>query len=102
MPLSNTGTKAAARFRLLDRDGIASVGDYILPGDVYINLQRPTNTRDPVVSGAVQHDSLYRPCPMTWKHTPAMAGEKCVVDKVQLTCKWGLLHSILLRLLPLA
>jgi len=33
-----------ARYRLLDRDGLAAVGDYISPGDVYINLQRPTNT----------------------------------------------------------
>jgi hypothetical protein len=29
----------AAKHRLLDRDGIANVGEYILPGDVYINLQ---------------------------------------------------------------
>lgn len=36
------------KFRLLDRDGIAAVGDYILPGDIYLNMQRPTNTRDPI------------------------------------------------------
>ncbi len=34
---------------------------------------------------------------MSWKHTPAMAGERCVVDKVQLTCEWvlGFLCGIL-------
>ena len=25
---------------------------------------------------------------MTWKHTPAMAGEKCIVDKVLLSGAW--------------
>jgi len=84
-PLPLPGQKAPpARYRLLDRDGLAAVGDYIAPGDVYINLQRPTNTRDPVQSTNMP-DSFYKPSPMSWKHTPAMAGEKCVVDKVQLT-----------------
>ncbi|GFR49601.1 hypothetical protein Agub_g11671, partial [Astrephomene gubernaculifera] len=84
-PLPLPGQKAVApRFRLLDRDGIASVGDYILPGDVYINMQRPSNTRDPLPA-ANMPDSFYRPSPMSWKSTPAMAGERCVVDKVQLT-----------------
>ncbi len=77
----------ASKFRLLDKDGIATVGDYITPGDTYINMQRPMNTRDPVVS-TNQPDSFYRPTPMSWKHAPAMAGEKCIVDKVMLTCKW--------------
>ncbi|GAX73919.1 hypothetical protein CEUSTIGMA_g1369.t1 [Chlamydomonas eustigma] len=74
----------APRFRLLDKDGIASVGDFILPGDVYINVQRPTNTLNPVLSTTLP-DSLYRPAPMSWKHVPAMAGEKCVIDRVMLT-----------------
>ena len=101
------GQKAVApRFRLLDRDGIANVGDYVLPGDVYINMQvcgqhipssyspsnsyiciqrqRPTNTRDPVL-GTNLPDNFYRPTPMSWKHAPAMAGEKCIIDKVMLT-----------------
>ena len=39
-PPLHSGQKAVApRFRLLDRDGIANVGDYVLPGDVYINMQ---------------------------------------------------------------
>ena len=69
---------------MLDRDGIASVGDYVMPGDVYVNMQRPTNTRDPVL-GTHLPDSFYRPTPLSWKHAPAMAGEKCIIDKVMLT-----------------
>ena len=46
----------------------------------------PPVSRDPVVS-ANQPDSFYKPCPMSWKHTPAMAGERCVIDKVMLTCE---------------
>lgn len=46
------------KFRLLDRDGIAAVGDYILPGDIYLNIQRPTNTRDPIQPN--MPDSFYR------------------------------------------
>jgi DNA-directed RNA polymerase III subunit RPC2 len=43
--LTLTGQKTLpTKYRLLDRDGLAAVGDYIAPGDVYINLQRPTNT----------------------------------------------------------
>ncbi|PNW76230.1 hypothetical protein CHLRE_12g542800v5 [Chlamydomonas reinhardtii] len=84
-PLPLPGQKAVApRFRLLDRDGIACVGDYILPGDVYINMQRPSNTRDPLPA-ANMPDAFYRPSPMSWKSTPAMAGERCIVDKVQIT-----------------
>eukprot|EP00798_Chlamydomonas_sp_ICE-L_P009475 gene9475-32467_t len=84
-PVLAPGQKAIPpRFRLLDKDGIASVGDYISAGDVYMNIQRPTNTRDPVPSQNMP-DSFYRPSPMSWKHTPAMAGEKCIVDKVLLS-----------------
>ncbi|KAG1669071.1 hypothetical protein FOA52_003989 [Chlamydomonas sp. UWO 241] len=84
-PVPLPGQKTVApKFRLLDRDGIASVGDFISPGDIYLNMQRPINQRDPVLS-ANQPDSFYRPTPMTWKHAPAMAGEKCVIDKVMLT-----------------
>ncbi len=30
------------------------------PGDVYINMQRPTNTLNPVLSTTNQPDSFYR------------------------------------------
>ncbi|MEW5318770.1 MAG: hypothetical protein WDW38_009963 [Sanguina aurantia] len=86
-PLPTPGGKGVPpRFRLLDKDGIAGVGEFIMPGDIYVNLQKPTNTRDPI-PGAANNlpDSFFRPCPMSWKHTPAMAGEKCIVDKVMLT-----------------
>ncbi len=49
--------------------------------------QRPINQRDPVATTTNLPDSAYKTTPMTWKHTPAMAGEKSVVDKVQLTCE---------------
>jgi hypothetical protein len=38
-PVVPPGQKLPPRLRLLERDGIASVGEYILPGDVYINVQ---------------------------------------------------------------
>lgn len=66
------------RFRVLDSDGLASPGEFIRPGDVYINMQRPTNTRDPLPPN--HDDAMYRPTPMSWK---GPSGERCVVDRVQ-------------------
>mmetsp|Transcript_18127 Transcript_18127/g.33118 ORF Transcript_18127/g.33118 Transcript_18127/m.33118 type:complete len:1156 (-) Transcript_18127:48-3515(-) len=79
------GQKALpGRMRLIDRDGLPHVGEHVLPGDVYVNVQRPVNTRDPLPTTNLP-DSAYRPSPLTWKSTPAMVGERCVVDKVQIS-----------------
>eukprot|EP00877_Chromochloris_zofingiensis_P003786 jgi/Chrzof1/13408/Cz07g31260.t1 len=68
------------RFRILDKDGLASPGEFIRPGDVYINMSRPTNTRDPPAS--LRAESAYRATPLSWK---GPSGEQCVVDKVLVT-----------------
>ena len=70
------------RHRLLDRDGIASVGTLINPGDVYVNKQSPSNTRDPLPNPHAMPDTFYRPTPQSYK---GPQGESCVVDKVMLT-----------------
>ena len=68
------------RLRVLDRDGLAAPGEFVRPGDVYINLQRPTNTRDALPPNV--DDAMYRAAPMAWK---GPAGEQCVIDRVQVT-----------------
>eukprot|EP00898_Chlorokybus_atmophyticus_P001524 jgi/Chlat1/2372/Chrsp17S02643 len=73
---------SAGRFHLLDRDGIAAVGELIRPGDVYVNKQIPSNTRDPISNPAAMPDSFYKPAPQSYKGPP---GETAVVDKVLLT-----------------
>ena len=73
----------SARHQLLDQDGIAGVGEMIRPGDVYVNKQSPTNTRDPVSAAPHQMpDSFFRSTPQTYKGPP---GETAVVDRVLLT-----------------
>ena len=75
-------TKNNGRHRLLDGDGIASVGERIRPGDVYVNKQSPSNTRDPLPNPQAMPDSFFRPTPQSYK---GPQGEACVVDKVMLT-----------------
>jgi DNA-directed RNA polymerase III subunit RPC2 len=53
--------KGRDRFAILDSDGLAAPGEFIKPGDVYLNIQRPTNTRDPPPGGHLHlPDSFYR------------------------------------------
>ena len=73
---------ANGRHRLLDKDGIAAVGERITPGDVYVNKQSPSNTRDPLANPQAMPDSFFRPTPQSYK---GPQGESCVVDKVMLT-----------------
>lgn len=49
-------------------------------GEVLVNKQMPTNTRDPVTNPAAMPDAFYRNAPVMWKGYSG--GEKCVVDKV--------------------
>jgi len=82
-PLLNPGaTKPTGKFKLLDKDGIACVGEVIQPGDIYINKQSPINTRDPISNPSNMPDSFFRPTPQTYK---GAQGEKCVIDRVLLT-----------------
>ncbi|CAO3572516.1 unnamed protein product [Mortierella alpina] len=69
------------KFEVLDKDGIASVGERIKPGQVYINKQMPTNTSSDI--GANSRDptaNAYKNAPMSYKS--AMEG---YVDKVLMT-----------------
>lgn len=67
----------------------ALIGSTVLPlisnslpaGQVLVNKQLPTNTRDPVANPAAMPDAFYRNAPVTWKGYSG--GEKCVVDKVR-------------------
>ncbi|PSC73428.1 DNA-directed RNA polymerase III subunit RPC2 [Micractinium conductrix] len=77
------GAKVPGKFRLLDRDGIAAAGEVLSQGEVLVNKQVPTNTRDQVTNPAAMPDAFYRPSPVSWKGYSG--GEKCVVDKVMLT-----------------
>ena len=43
--------QARLKERLLDKDGLCAVGETIAPGDVFINKEIPTNTRDLVGMG---------------------------------------------------
>mmetsp|Transcript_6859 Transcript_6859/g.25298 ORF Transcript_6859/g.25298 Transcript_6859/m.25298 type:complete len:1170 (+) Transcript_6859:151-3660(+) len=76
---------ARMKTALLDRDGIAAVGERVHAGDILVNKQTPKNTRDPVsLSTDPQSlpDSMYRPTPHSYK---GPSGENVVVDKVLLT-----------------
>lgn len=68
--------------KLLDKDGVCSVGELIQPGEVYINKQSPINTRDMVSNPHALPDNAFKPTPMSWK---GVAGQACVVDRVLLT-----------------
>ena len=55
------------------------MGEVVASGDVLINKQSPTSTKDvPTEHGA----PTYKAMPVSWKAPP---GETCVVDKVLLT-----------------
>lgn len=70
-----------ARHRLLGEDGLCSAGAKVSPGDIYINKEVPTNTRDthPGVAGAPP--MVYKPAPTSYK---GPEGELVMVDKVLL------------------
>eukprot|EP00899_Mesostigma_viride_P029397 jgi/Mesvir1/9642/Mv12138-RA.1 len=73
---------ANSRFKILDRDGIVGVGEMITSGDVFVNKQTPSNTRDPLPNPQGMPDSFYKASPQSYKGPP---GETAVVDKVLLT-----------------
>jgi len=53
----------------------------VCAGEILVNKQMPTNTRDPVTNPAAMPDAFYRNAPVSWKGYSG--GEKCVVDKVR-------------------
>ena len=95
-PLVQGQTQGTGRWKCLDRDGLACVGEKIYPGDVYINKQMPSNTRDPYPNPGSLPDGFYRNVPLSFK---GPAGEHSVVDKVLLTANESdsLLIKVLLR-----
>ena len=76
LPLQTQGT---GRQKVLDRDGIAAVGERVMAGDILINKQSPTSTKDVPLE---QGPPAYKQMPVSWK---APQGESCYVDKVLLT-----------------
>ena len=72
-------TQGTGRLKVLDRDGIAAVGERVSAGDILINKQSPTSTKDVPLE---QGPPTYKQMPVSWK---APQGESCYVDKVLLT-----------------
>ncbi|CAI5930828.1 unnamed protein product [Closterium sp. NIES-64] len=76
------GMVVQPRCQLQDHDGIAAPGEFIRPGDIYVNKQSPSNTRDAILNPMALPDTFYKPTPSSYKGPP---GETAVVDKVLLT-----------------
>ncbi|ELR20086.1 DNAdirected RNA polymerase, beta subunit [Acanthamoeba castellanii str. Neff] len=76
-PENDRGQK---RFDCLDVDGIASPGERVEPGKVYINKQTPINTTDTLANPDNIPESAFRGSPMSYKG-PTHA----YIDKVLLT-----------------
>ena len=76
------GAGRARRMRVLDRDGIVAVGESLRNGDIYVNKESPSNTRDPVPGPGPPPDEFFRPAPQLYKGPQHVPG---VVDKVLLT-----------------
>ena len=69
------------KYEVLDKDGIASVGERIKPGQVYINKQMPTNTSSDIgVNSRDPTANAYKNAPMSYK-----SGMEGYVDKVLMT-----------------
>lgn len=73
-------SKATARYRTLDVDGIARVGEQVESGDVLVNLQSPINTNDTLANPTALADHQYRAAPVSYK-----GSGQSIVDKVLLT-----------------
>ena len=72
--------EALKPYHAIDQDGLASPGEIISPGDVYMNKQVPTNSVDQLTSVENIPDSAFNDCPQVYKG-PA----KVTIDKVLLT-----------------
>ena len=70
------------RMELLDADGIASAGEIIRNGDVYVNKYTPENTRDTFSNPKNLAPQDYKSTPSTYK---GPHGEISVIDKVLIT-----------------
>ncbi len=83
----------AARFNIVDDDGMPTVGFTATPGCVLLNKEQPQNTQDPVVNPELP-DAGYRPSPLVFR-----SPDKGVVDRVLITSTPSdhLLVKVLLR-----
>jgi len=69
-----------SKWDILDDDGLASPGLPIQVGDVYINKQIPTNTRDPLINVDNLPDSAFKSSPQSYK-----SSAPGYVDKVMIS-----------------
>lgn len=71
--------QVARKYDIVQRDGLAGVGERVDPGDVYVNKQSPTNATDNSFTG--QAASVpYKNTPLTYKSP--VAGH---IDKVMIS-----------------
>lgn len=74
------------RWRAMENDGLAAVGDWLHSGDLIVNRHvpkvPPANNRENKVINLMYHPALYREAPVSWKGPP---GEPCVVERVIIT-----------------
>jgi len=73
------GARAAARFRVVDVDGLPRVGEVIRDGDVLVNKQTPVNVTDTMANPELP-DRGYRDTPIVYR-----APEPGTIDRVMLT-----------------
>ncbi|KAJ1675426.1 DNA-directed RNA polymerase III complex subunit Rpc2 [Spiromyces aspiralis] len=81
-PLDQNGV-APFKYDILDADGLASPGERVHPGQVYINKESPINTTGEIGIGlGGMHSDVggYKETPMTYR-----APEPAYIDKVMLT-----------------
>ncbi|KAJ1916405.1 DNA-directed RNA polymerase III complex subunit Rpc2 [Mycoemilia scoparia] len=81
-PPLNPDNTIPAKFEALDRDGLASPGERLMPGHTLINKQSPVNTTgEPTMGGGFGGGAdEYKPTPLTFKYP-----EPAYVDKTMLT-----------------
>lgn len=79
------------RWRALENDGLAAVGDWINSGDYIVNRHMPKVPpdirKDPKQEGLKvvtlkYHPDRFREAPISWKGPP---GEPCVVERIIIT-----------------
>eukprot|EP00736_Rhodelphis_marinus_P004775 Rmarinus@m.6141 len=69
----------AARYHALDDDGIASPGEILTPGDVYVNRHTPISTVDGIANPNAK-DAAFKSAPMSYK-----GADPVMVDQVLLS-----------------
>lgn len=69
------------KWKALDSDGLAGVGQRVYPGQIYVNKQTPTNANDNSVNGGGNVSSTgWKNAPMTYR-----GAVPAYIDKVMLS-----------------